>query len=632
MSWPGKLLIIYENFTNDLPPLQIGQKPTGCPTPCSCKCKCCRGFSQKYVAFNGESDDPSSSAASGGDVQKMMRFRSADMLLLLQAAQLRDHFWTNQYFKVDLQEDYAAISEVFAAQKINISMEKLAEILDTVTSGYRRAISQLTTAEAQGALRPKKAGLFFPGLRCSCSKCEYLPWRKLQDVEDHQKEHRFSDNFHCRICYRRFYLQHSLTAHLIRKIGGRRPSSEELMANESYKKLLLAQRSQELEEPEQAPAQVEDIVLAVPKHLRLDYEEENRSPIRGRIRLMLTLCPLCDQEYRFSFSHQLHFMKNHKRTQSDPETFPCYNCNRSFLTRKSLRKHQKRVRKTCHLRYHPFKCPKCRSRFQLAATRNSHVARIHDRKKLCLICKVPTVARCCSDHTPRECREAIKKHREKVRELRGLDKKPQAPKPMCQHCDQSFPNTFLLREHLNKKHLQQRNFTCEICGAAFYSQGKMQVHRKAVHLMMHVTHCETCNLTIKAKDNYLRHCRSKRHQDELRKMETGRNKTREPESIKKSSLESDHNEDGIDLEPTEPFLKMETTTKSLVKGDRLSRKPKRKPSTAPCSYQQPEKVNFCDPCGTTIVGTMIRHNQTSKHKNNLLKHNEKRENKRFMRN
>ncbi|KAH8252876.1 hypothetical protein KR032_002321 [Drosophila birchii] len=521
MSWPGKLLTIYENFTNDLPPLQIGQKPTGCPTPCSCKCKCCQGFSQKYVAFNGESDNPSSAVPSD-DVQKMMRFRSSDMLLLLQAAQLRDHFWTNQYFKVDLQEDYAAISELFAARNRKVPKERLVDILDTVTSGYRRAISELTPTEAQGALRPKKAAPIFTGLRCSCSKCENLPWRKLQDVEDHQKDHRFSDNFHCMICYRRFYLQHSLTAHLIKKIGSRSSNSEELVGNESYKRLLLAQRAKELQELEQAPAQVEDIVVPVPNNLRLDYEEENnRTPIRERNKFMHSQCPLCRKKYAFSFSHQLHFMKKHRRTQlRDPVTyFSCYNCNRSFLTRESLRRHNKTARRACHCRYRPYKCPKCRSSFQLASTLKFHVARIHDRKKLCLICRVPTSARCCSDHTPWECREAVRKHREKMRELRGKEKK----KKMCQSCNQSFRTTFLLREHLNRKHLQQKNFTCEICGAAFYSQGKMQVHRKAVHLMLHVTHCEICDLTIKAKDNYLRHCRSKRHQDALRKMDTERN-------------------------------------------------------------------------------------------------------------
>ncbi|KAH8290956.1 hypothetical protein KR054_007418, partial [Drosophila jambulina] len=627
MSWPGKLLTIYENFTNDLPPLRIGQKPTGCPTPCACKCKCCRGFSQKYVAFNGESNEPSSASA-GDDVQKMMRFRSSDMLLLLQAAQLRDNFWSNQYFKVDLQEDYDVISRTFAVRGISVPEEKLAEILDTVTSGYRRAISVLTPAEAQGALRPQKAAPNFPGLRCSCLKCEKLPWRKLQDVEDHQKDHRYSDNFHCRICYRRFYLQHSLTAHLIKKIGSRSPSSEELIENESYKRLLKAQRSKELEEQEQAPVKVEDIVVPVPNNLRLDYEEENRSPVRERKRSMHSQCPLCDHKYRFSFSHQLHFMKKHRRTHRDPEsTFSCYNCNRSFLTRKSLRKHQKTVLKDCLLRYRPFKCPKCRSRFQLASTRNSHVIRIHDKKKLCLICQVPTLTRCCSNHTPRECRKAIKKHRAKMRELRG-PKKPQRPKPICQHCNASFSNSFLLREHLNKKHLQQRNFTCEICGAKFYSKGKMQTHRKAVHLLLLVTHCETCNLTIKAKDNFLRHCRSKRHQDELRKMETGRIKATETEiteSISRFFQESNNFDEKLDVESSETFLKLEDETESLVKDKKHIQKPKRKPSTAPRRYEMTEKFKFCNPCGISIVGNMIRHEKTSKHKNNLMKYNEKRE-------
>lgn len=592
------------------------------------------------MAFNGESDDPSSST-SGGDVQKMMRFRSADMLLLLQAAQLRDNFWTNEYFKVDLQEDYRAISEALAAQKRNVAVEKLAEILDTVTSGYRRAVSELTGTEAQGALRPQMAAPFFPGLRCSCMKCENLPWQKLQDVEDHQKDHSYSDNFHCRICYRRFYLQHSLTAHLIKKIGGGNPSGEELLQNESYNKWLQAQRSKELEELEQAVAKVEDILLPVPKNHRLDYEEETRHPIRERKRFMKTECPLCDQEYRFPFSHQLHFKSKHKRKKGDLETsFSCYNCNRSFLTRKFLRKHQKTVRRACHLRYRPFKCPKCRVRFHLASTRNSHVTQVHERKKLCLICQAPTSARCCNDHTAKECREAIKKHREKVRQLRGQDnKKQQAPKPMCVHCEEKFPNTFLLREHVNKQHLHQKNFTCEICGSTFYSQGMMQTHRKAEHLMLQVTRCETCNLNINAKANYLRHCRSKRHQDELLKLNMEKDKTEETKKNESISTTSHENNEIIQKSTEDTHSRTCLTRKVKVKIEsfdtkkkQLNRKPKSKHSTTPCRYQKPEKVNFCNPCGTSIVGSMTRHHKSLKHKNNLIKYNEKKENRRFRRN
>ncbi|KAI8040042.1 hypothetical protein M5D96_007467, partial [Drosophila gunungcola] len=79
-----------------------GHKTEGCFPACDCKCKCCRGVREKYVAFNGEnetySEFPNEFSGEVEDVQKMIRFRSPDMLLLLQAAQLRDHFWTNQFY------------------------------------------------------------------------------------------------------------------------------------------------------------------------------------------------------------------------------------------------------------------------------------------------------------------------------------------------------------------------------------------------------------------------------------------------------------------------------------------------------------------------------------------------------
>ncbi|XP_016972374.1 oocyte zinc finger protein XlCOF6 [Drosophila rhopaloa] len=608
MSWPGKLLVTYENFTTDLPALQNGNKTEGCPTSCDCKCKCCRGFREKYVAFNGENDCgsefPNEFSGEGEDVQKMMRFRSSDMLLLLQAAQLRDNFWTNQYFKADLKEDFQAISEVFKAERWKINLEKLAAIMDTVSSGYRRAISQLTGEEAQGALRPKMTALNLPGLRCACQKCEQLPWKKLRDVEDHQKKHSYSDNFHCTICYRRFYLQHSLTSHLSRKVGGKNSSSKELEENGRYKRFLENQKLREQEELELRPAKVEDIVVPVSKDLELFLKEESRSLPRKRKTSTKTKCPLCDQKYGFSFSHQLHMVK-HKKDHSDPpKRFPCPFCHKSFLTHKFLRNHMRRVIMECKLRYRSFKCRRCPWRFQLCSALKAHVIRMHERRKPCLICQLSTVGRCCSSHTPKECREAIKKHREKMRLLKGPPKGgcKKQPNPVCEICGKEFTNKFFLREHMNKTHLNRRNFTCEICGAHFFSQGTMQTHRKTVHLLLQVMKCEVCDLTIKSRANYLRHCKSQRHKDELFKL--GSEKC--TESSKENNAESTTTNE--DKPPKSKQNKVKALKKEKVK------------VKTPCRFQKPENVTFCEPCGNSIVGNMQRHYRSTKHKRNLAAH------------
>ncbi|XP_017124386.1 zinc finger protein 555 [Drosophila elegans] len=625
MSWTRKLLITYENFTTDLPDLQDGNKTEGCFPACDCKCKCCRGHREKYVAFNGENESfsefPNEFSGEAEDVQKMIRFRSSDILLLLQAAQLRDNFWTNQYFKADLQEDYEAVSQVFKVTKRQVQLEMVVAILDTVSTGYRRAVSQLTGEEAQGALRPKMAAITLPGLRCICQKCEQLPWKKLQDVEDHQESHTYSDNFHCEICYRRFYLQHSLTTHLSRKIGGQNDGSEELRENGRYKRFLDNQKIREQEELEKRPAKVKEIVVPVYNDQELYLKEESRYPLKKRQSSSRTQCPICHQKYGYSFSHQLHMVKHRRDKFETPKLFPCSFCQRSFLTHKFMRKHQKRVILAGKLRYRPFKCPSCQWRFQLWSALKIHVIRKHERKKLCLICKNPTLDRCCSAHTPKECREAIKKHRE-MRRLKGA--------PVCEICGKDFANKFFLREHLNKTHLNRRNFTCEICGANFYSQGTMQTHRKSVHFLMQTMKCEVCNLIVKSRANYQRHCKSQRHIDEIIKLELGNGNSKETfskESVAINQPESNHRI----TQTTEELINMESYNEATsINAEKATKKENNKvvtqkkekiKSKTPRGFQKPDKLTFCEPCGNSIVGNMQRHYKSTKHKRNLIAHN-----------
>ncbi|XP_017001932.2 zinc finger protein 117 [Drosophila takahashii] len=623
MSWPGKLLTTYKDFTADLPALQIDKKTEGCAGFCNCKCKCCRGFAEKYVAFNGEnvlgSEFPNQ-FSEGDDIQKIMRFRSSDMLLLLQAAQLRDNFWSNQYFKADLQEDYQAILDAFKDRNRKVQLETLGDILDTVTTGYRRAVSQLTGQEAQGALRPKFAAIILPGFRCVCHKCEHLPWKKLQDVEDHQRIHRYSDNFHCQICYRRFYLQHSLTSHLSRKTGIT-SNPEDLYENERYKRLLEKQKSREREELQISADTVEDIVVQVPKNIECYFRKERTLPVQKRKTSVHTKCPLCDQKYSFSFSHQLHMVK-HRRHRLKPKLFPCSYCFRTFLTRKFLRKHQSRVRTSSNLLYRPFKCRNCPRRFQLWSTLKTHIIQIHTRKNLCLICQLPTLSRCCPAHTAKECREAVKKHREKQRLLRGPPRGgcKKKPKPKCEICEKDFANKFFLTEHLNKKHLNRRNFTCEICGANFYSQGTMQTHRKSVHLLKQTIKCEVCDLTIKSKGNYLRHLKSQSHKDNSLKLGKDHEKCEE-------STQSD-NHINITMQSTTDMQDMETNSEcTAIYKDGASRnensEDRQLRSKTACRFQKPEKFTFCEPCGNSIVGNMQRHYKSTKHKRNLILYKKK---------
>ncbi|XP_034652875.1 zinc finger protein 728 isoform X1 [Drosophila subobscura] len=625
MSWPGKLLITFENFTAGLPALTNDKSATVCPSSCDCQCKCCRGFSQKYVAFNGE---PVSSSSTAGDVQKMMRLSTVDMLLLLHSAQARDNFWTNNFYKANLQEDYQAIGDAFASRRRQVDLGKLEAIMDTITAGYRRAVGLLRGAEAHGELRPSAVAASYPGLRCGCLDCEKWPWRTLQQVVEHQREHNVSDNWHCRMCYRSYYLQHMLSAHLKRDV--RRDGFGQLMEDETYKQLLKDQKKLEVESFQSRP-KVQEMIISTPEGVHLDFEKELRVGLLKRKRCYLSNCPRCNHEYHFPFSHQLH-MRRHQEQRKNT-TRSCPTCWRSFRTRVCLLKHQKRARLVCRLRYRPFKCRSCRWRFQMWSALKSHVLRLHQRRKPCLICQMPTVSRCCCSHSAKECRDAIKKHREMLRLQRGppkVDRKQ--PKPVCGICSQELSNNFLLKVHMNKKHLHRRDFSCEICGLAFYSQGLMQVHRKAVHLMTKKIHCEVCDLTIKDKSNYKRHCQSQRHLDQLVKASKERCETLEVKPFKSQrsgvavhcetcnvTLKGDINQHLQTIKHKRNVTKSKEI--KAEKKDSLEHSSVRQEAVVgpePCRFQKPEKVNYCGICDHTIIGTMQKHLKSGKHRNNLM--------------
>ncbi|EDW35546.1 GL17159 [Drosophila persimilis] len=630
MSWPGKLLIAFENFTAGLPALANEKNATLCPSCCDCNCKCCRGLIQKYVAFNGEPVAPSSTA---GDVQKMMLFSTADMMLLLQSAQARDNFWTNNFYKANLHGDYQAIGDAFTSKRRQVDLGKLEGIMDTITTGYRRAVGLLAGTEAHTALRPKAVAPFYPGLRCGCLDCEKWPWRALKQVEAHQREHNMGDNWHCQICYRSFYLQHMICSHLRRSV--RRGGFGQLMENETYKQLLEDQRQQE-GQSSRAPPNIQEMTISMPQGVHLDFIKELKvGPLR-RKRCTLSKCPRCKHEYHFPFSHQLH-MRRHQEQGKDTMT-PCPTCRRSFRTRLCLLKHQKRARMACRLKYRPFSCRSCRWRFQIWSALRAHVHRLHQRRKPCLICQKPTVSRCCCAHSAKECREAIKKHREQLRLQRGPPKvNRKRPKPVCSICSQEFGNNFLLKVHMNKKHLHRRDFSCEMCGLAFNSQGLMQVHRQAVHLMTKKIHCKVCDLTIKDKSNYRRHCQSQRHLDQLAQEAKDRGETLEMKSfkIRKPSvpvhcapcgvtLKSDINQHLQTIKHKRNYTKSKAI--KAEREDSLEQSNERQDAVGsePCRFQKPEKVSYCDTCNHTIIGTMHRHFKSKKHRDKMINVQEKR--------
>ncbi|KAL7738127.1 hypothetical protein ACLKA6_006471 [Drosophila palustris] len=485
MFWPGKLAVALQNFSASVPsqaePAATENK--SCSNSCECKCKCCHGSVQKFVSFDAEA------TTAGGAVQKMVRLSTSDLLLLLRTAQSRENFWTNQYYKVDLRLDFEALSAAFGVNGKATNLAQLEQIMNTVTSGYRRALARLSGSEAHGALRPMAVAQSWTGLRCSCTDCGMLPWSKLKQLETHQWVHKPSNNWHCCLCYRRYFIQHTLLSHLSRRT--KRDEPGELLENVNYKQLMMTQRQQE--QMEQQSVQVEQL----PKGNRMESE----LPLKRS-------------------SAQSCLRQHHSMTQSS-RRWQCASCTRSFSSRRVYLQHLRRVREACQLRLRRFKCSSCKGRFQLEISLKQHVAQAHVRSFRCLICKLPAQSRCCDAHSPEECRAAIRERMEQRRQEQGRPPRPARKSPtaiVCAVCQKEYRNSFLLNIHMKRIHWKQADFICDQCGKAFYSKKEVQEHIKKVHLKTESIYCEPCGLTIKERGNYMRHCDSIRHVEQLTKL------------------------------------------------------------------------------------------------------------------
>lgn len=473
-----------------------------CPAECTCTCQCCRGQVEKYVNFDKEGANTSSEPE-----QTMVRLSTKNMLTLLRVVQSLENFWSNQYYKVDLQSDYKTISAALNSEEI---MDLAPQIMDSITAGYRRAVSTLSQDEASSALSPKSITSFSgDSLRCECTDCELLPWNKLQQLEAHQWLHKFSENTHCNICYRRFFVQHTMLSYVSRR--NIRNETGELQENVSYKQLLTKQKQSE--QPSRPALKIEQLHLRLPPTNLLDFVDETEICTRpappARKRSTQVKCVECNYVYKYSFSYQLH-MKKHHVEPAESRRWHCASCWRVYRTRRIYLKHLRRVRSACRIRLRRFNC--CKLTFLLEGSLRNHAAKAHPKVYKCWVCKAPSPRSMCPVHM-----EEAANNRRKLIMLRSQLRQPKKPeKATCKYCSKTFYNAGTLAMHIKGVHLKKKDFICHVCGRGFSYQNFMLRHIAAVHDMEFTAYCELCDVTLTDRSNYVRHCQSLVHMKNLK--------------------------------------------------------------------------------------------------------------------
>ena len=75
----------------------------------------------------------------------------------------------------------------------------------------------------------------------------------------------------------------------------------------------------------------------------------------------------------------------------------------------------------------------------------------------------------------------------------------------CEICGNTYKQMGYLNSHMNKKHVKQNNFTCDICNLSFDTDRKLSRHTKTEHCF----NCPDCKKEFTSKelrdDHFLSH-------------------------------------------------------------------------------------------------------------------------------
>ncbi|KAF7284326.1 hypothetical protein GWI33_022309 [Rhynchophorus ferrugineus] len=184
----------------------------------------------------------------------------------------------------------------------------------------------------------------------------------------------------------------------------------------------------------------------------------------------------------------------HVIVKTDPVSYFCTICDKTFLTRTHVRYHQ-----YCASEFKPYKCSDCAKEFITKAQLNVHMFNHSETKPFsCSICQKSFTEKSklnrhmlihssekkfvCS-----ECAKSFKgKESLRLHILIHRNEKPFA----CNLCSSKFNNSSNLKKHL-VSHTNERTHMCDTCGSRFKLKWALSVHKKS-HLKLRPHKCMVC--------------------------------------------------------------------------------------------------------------------------------------------
>ncbi|XP_059056417.1 zinc finger protein 93-like isoform X8 [Achroia grisella] len=189
-------------------------------------------------------------------------------------------------------------------------------------------------------------------------------------------------------------------------------------------------------------------------------------------------CALCEISYS-SFKRMQEHMNSHFGY------YVCEVCGAGFVTKRLLKKHEKRHENG------EYKCEQCIKIFTSKLKRQEHLKRAHlglDKRNICQYCPERFV-----DYW-KKVHHMVKVHGQSPVVIK------------CKACDRTFDNQRSLSRHTRKDHLLERKHPCQECHMTFFSKSGLQKHM-AKHTGLRQFKCEVCHKAYGRKNTLRQHMR-----------------------------------------------------------------------------------------------------------------------------
>ncbi|GBP30955.1 Zinc finger protein 37 homolog [Eumeta japonica] len=192
-------------------------------------------------------------------------------------------------------------------------------------------------------------------------------------------------------------------------------------------------------------------------------------------------------------------------------SFPCVDCNKKFITRKSLRNHRGK--------YHsglPKECKMCHKVLPNYKSLRDHVKSEHTDEKnfKCSYCsKTFKVAHSLQKHQDThlekifECQQCSKKFGSELLltiHLKGHEKMSKGTTYHCSYCGKGFYHSYNLQVH-ERTHRNERPFACTICNSTYGTNSGLQRHLKVSHNTNKPWECNVCHRSFSTESIRDRH-------------------------------------------------------------------------------------------------------------------------------